>query len=143
MYFDEFDVGFKVELPPIKIEKEKMIAFAEEYDRIPLHTDEEYAKTTMFKDLIASGFYSALIVYGEFTKDHIWQGGHIVGNLAKFEFLKPVFAGDTLRGVMSITSKKQIDDKRGVMEEKIEIYNQDDVLVLIMTSNKFMKMSPK
>jgi len=143
MYFDEFDVGFKVELPSIMIEKEKMIAFAKEYDRIPLHTNEEYAKTTRFKALIASGFYSALVVYGEFTKDHIWQGGHIVGNLAKLEFLKPVFAGDTLRGVMTITSKKQINNEKGVMEETIEIYNQDNMLVLTMTSNKFMRLSPK
>ena len=37
-----------VDITSTVIEKEKMIDFARTYDSIPLHTDEEYAKTTPF-----------------------------------------------------------------------------------------------
>ena len=46
MYFDELELGMTVNTKPAIIEKEKMLAFAREYDNIPLHTDEEYAKKT-------------------------------------------------------------------------------------------------
>ena len=44
MYFDELKIGMTVEIPDAVIEKEKMVAFAHDYDNIPIHTDEEYAK---------------------------------------------------------------------------------------------------
>ena len=43
MYFDELKFGMTVDIKPAVINKEKMIAFAHDYDNIPLHTDEEYA----------------------------------------------------------------------------------------------------
>ena len=43
------------EIAPAVIEKEKMIAFARDYDPIPLHTGEKYAKTAPFGRLIAPG----------------------------------------------------------------------------------------
>lgn len=44
MYFEDIKLGRSVNIPPIVIEKQKMIDFARLYDNIPLHTDEEYAK---------------------------------------------------------------------------------------------------
>lgn len=44
MYFDELKIGMTVKIAPAIIEKEKMMAFARDYDNIPLHTDEDYEK---------------------------------------------------------------------------------------------------
>ena len=41
-----------------------MLQFAYDYDNVPLHTDEEYAKTTHFGKLIAPGD----VVYGGMGK---------------------------------------------------------------------------
>ena len=38
MYFEEFNIGMSADIEPVTIEKDKMIAFAKEYDKIPLHT---------------------------------------------------------------------------------------------------------
>lgn len=62
MYFDELSLGMTVEIAPAVIEKEKMLAFARDYDNIPLHTDEEYAKGTHFGKLIAPGVMSFMSV---------------------------------------------------------------------------------
>ena len=46
MYFDDLKLGMAVDTAPAFIEKGKMLAFAREYDNVPLHTDEDYAKNT-------------------------------------------------------------------------------------------------
>ena len=61
MYFDDFETGMTRDIEPVTMEKEKMIAFAKEYDNIPLHTDEEYAKSTPFGGLIAPGVMSFML----------------------------------------------------------------------------------
>ncbi|MBQ3065582.1 MAG: dehydratase, partial [Clostridia bacterium] len=43
-----------------------MIAFAQEYDPIPLHTDEEYAKASPFGGLIAPGVMSFMSVWAKY-----------------------------------------------------------------------------
>ena len=40
MYFDDLKMGMTVDIAPAVIQKEKMVAFAKDYDNIPLHTDE-------------------------------------------------------------------------------------------------------
>ncbi len=51
MFFEDISLGTVIEIAPAVIEKEKMVAFAKEYDNVPLHTDEEYAKKTPFGKL--------------------------------------------------------------------------------------------
>ena len=68
MYFDSMNVGMCVEIAPAVIEKEKMLDFARLYDSIPLHTDEAYAKTTPFGDLIAPGVMSFMSVWAKYLE---------------------------------------------------------------------------
>ena len=68
MYFDHIKLGMAVDTAPALIEKEKMVAFAYEYDNIPLHTDEEYAKNTPFGGLIAPGVMSFMSVWAKYLE---------------------------------------------------------------------------
>ena len=43
MYFDDITIGMTTVIAPAVIDKDKMLAFARDYDNIPLHTDEEYS----------------------------------------------------------------------------------------------------
>ena len=65
MYFDDLKIGMTVDVAPAVIEKEKMIAFARDYDNIPLHTDEDYASKTPFGRLIAPGVMSFMSVWAK------------------------------------------------------------------------------
>lgn len=68
MLFDDLKLGMAVETEPVRIEKEKMVAFAKEYDDIPLHTDDEYAKNTPFGQIIAPGVMSFMSVMTNITE---------------------------------------------------------------------------
>lgn len=104
MHFNELKVGMTVDIAPAVIEKEKMIDFARDYDNIPLHTDEEYAKSTPFGKLIAPGVMSFMSVWAKYLEVDFFGEELLAGKSTKIEWLKPVFAGDILTAQATITA---------------------------------------
>ena len=103
MYFDDIKLGMTAEIAPAVIEKEKMLAFARDYDNIPLHTDEEYAKKTPFGKLIAPGVMSFMSVWAKYLETDFFGEELLAGKSTKIEWLKPVYADDVLAGKATIT----------------------------------------
>ena len=130
MYFDDIILGMSVEIAPAVIEKEKMMAFARDYDNIPLHTDEEYAKNTPFGKLIAPGVMSFMSVWAKYLEVDFFGEELLAGKSTKIEWLKPVFAEDVLTGKATITRLVKRNEKNGLVEVSIDAYNQNGELVL-------------
>ena len=130
MYFDDLKVGMSVQIAPAVIEKEKMMAFAKTYDPIPLHTDEEYAKTTPFGRLIAPGVMSFMSVWVKYLEVDFFGSELLAGKSTKIEWLKPVFADDVLTGKAVITNLVKRNPKNGLVEISIDVFNQNGELVL-------------
>ena len=103
MYFNDLKIGMTVVTKPVVIEKEKMLAFAREYDNVPLHTDEEYAKSTHFGKLIAPGVMSFLSVWAKYLEVDFFGEELLAGKSTKIEWKKPVFAGDELTGKATVS----------------------------------------
>ena len=139
MYFDELKLGMAVELAPAVIEKQKMLAFAKEYDNVPLHTDEEYAKTTFFGKLLAPGVMSFMVVWAKYLEVDFFGEELLAGKSTKIEWFKPVFAGDVLTGKATITSLVRRSPKNGVAEVSIDVRNQNGDLVLTAVTEAIVK----
>ena len=139
MYFDELKLGMAVELEPAVIDKQKMLAFAKEYDNVPLHTDEEYAKGTFFGKLIAPGVMSFLVVWAKYLEVDFFGEELLAGKSTKIEWLKPVFAGDVLAGKATVTSLVRRNPKNGVAEVSFEVRNQNGDLVLTNVTEAIVK----
>ena len=142
MYFDDLKIGMTVDTAPATIKKEKMIDFAHDYDNIPLHTDEEYAKTTPFGKLIAPGVMSFMSVWAKYLEVDFFGEELLAGKSTKIEWLKPVFADDVLTGKATITNLVKRNPKNGLVEITIEAYNQDGVLVLTDVTEAVVKCKP-
>ena len=142
MYFDDLKIGMMVDTAPAVIEKEKMLAFARNYDNIPLHTDEEYAKATPFGKLIAPGVMSFMSVWAKYLEVDFFGEELLAGKSTKIEWLKPVFADDVLTGKATITNLVKRNAKNGLVEVTIEAYNQDGVLVLTGVTEAVVKCKP-
>lgn len=56
--FDDLKVGQTFKTGTYKVTKDEIIAFAKQYDPQVFHTDEEAAKKTFFKGLVASGWHT-------------------------------------------------------------------------------------
>ena len=139
MYFDNLKIGMTVDIPSAKIQKEKMISFAKDYDNIPLHTDEEYAKNTPFGKLIASGVMSFMSVWAKYLEVDFFGKELLAGKSTKIEWIKPVFAEDVLSGKATVTNLTQRNEKNGIVEITIEAVNQNGDLVLTGVTEAIVK----
>ena len=131
-----------VDISSAVIEKEKMLAFAHTYDSIPLHTDEEYAKSTHFGKLIAPGVMSFMSVWAKYLEVAFFGKELLVGKSTKIEWIRPVYANDVLTGKATVTGLVKRNEKNGLVEISIEAYNQNGELVLKDVTEAIVKCKP-
>ena len=143
MYFDDLKIGMTVETAPVVIEKEKMMAFARDYDNIPLHTDEEYAKQTPFGGLIAPGVMSFMSVWAKYLEVDFFGDALLAGKSSKIEWHKPVFANDVLTGKVTITELVPRSPKNGMAVLTVAVRNQNGVLFITNTTEAIVKCKYK
>lgn len=109
LYYDEIADGFQITSPGRTITETDVVMFAGlSGDYNPLHTDEEYAKQTMFGGRIAHGLLTLSIASGL-----AMQLGFMIGTVEAFReltwtFRKPVVAGDTVHITATCSAKKPI-----------------------------------
>lgn len=143
MYFNDIKLGMTATIAPAVIEKEKMLDFARLYDNIPLHTDEEYAKTTRFGQLIAPGVMSFMAVWAKYLEVDFFGEELIAGKSTKIEWIKPVFAEDILTGKAEVTGLTKRNARNGIVEITIKACNQHGDLVLTGVTEAIVKCRPE
>lgn len=139
MYFDDLKVGMTVQIAPAVIHKEKMLDFARNYDHIPLHTDEEYAKASPFGALIAPGVMSFMSVWARYLEVDFFGKELLAGKSTRIEWIRPVYAEDILTGTAEITNLVKRSVRNGLVEITIRAYNQKDELVLVDVTEAIVK----
>ena len=139
MHFDDFELNYAVEIPPVLIKKEDMLDFANKYDSIPIHTDESYAATTHFGKLIAPGVMSFMAVWEKYLENDMLGSELLAGKSTKIEWFKPVFADDVLTGKAEITALTERNAKNGIVEITFYVTNQHGDLVLTDVTEAIVK----
>lgn len=142
MYFDDIHIGMTLEIAPAIIEKEKMLDFARLYDPIPLHTDEDYARTTPFGQLIAPGVMSFMSVWAKYLEVDFFGEELLAGKSTKIEWIKPVYANDVLTGTATITKTEKRNARNGLVEVTIVARNQHGQVVLTDVTETIVKCRP-
>ena len=130
MYLDEIPLGHQLTTAPAVIDYDKMLAFAQIYDPLRIHTDPEYAKTTRFGKLIAPGVMSFMSIWAKVLETDLFGDALIAGKSTHIEWHKPVFAGDVLHGELTVSRIERRNDYNGICETTMQVYNQDGVCVL-------------
>lgn len=139
MYFDDLKPGMTVDTAPAIIHKEKMLAFAHEYDHIPLHTDEEYAKDTHFGGLIAPGVMSFMSVWARYLEVDFFGPELLAGKSTRIEWLKPVYPEDILTGRATVTRLEKRNVRNGLVEISMDVRNQNGELVMTNVTEAIVK----
>jgi len=124
-YFEDWFVGERVETRSITVTRDKVVAFAHEYDPQPFHLDDAAAARSFFGRIAASGWQTAsyamrlVVESGVFGRD----GGIGVG-VDELRWHKPVYPGDTLRVVCECASKRaQVEKPSGLIHFRNVTYN--------------------
>ncbi len=132
LYFEDVRAGDTFESPTRTITETDLVDFASlSGDFNPLHTDEEFAKTTEFGHRIAHGALVLSIVTGLRQRMGLFDRT-IIGllEIRSWRFLKPVFIGDTIQAVTVIKELRESSKSdRGLMIQGIKVLNQHGEVV--------------
>jgi acyl dehydratase len=121
-YFEDVEVGSTTELGSHLFTDEAIIAFARRYDPQPFHIDHEAAKKSHFGGLCASGWHTSVIwmrLNVERRKAMASAGGAPLDALGPspgfqdLKWLKPVYAGDTIRYTSHVVEKRALRSRAG------------------------------
>ncbi|MEW6335565.1 MAG: MaoC/PaaZ C-terminal domain-containing protein [Thermodesulfobacteriota bacterium] len=145
LYWEEWEIGSEVETSARTVTEADIVIYAGlSGDYNPLHTDEEYCKTTPFGGRIAHGPLVYGIAAGLLFQLHLYDDTMIA--LLGFEdlrFTKPVKPGDTIRARVKVLEKKETSKPdRGVIKRQLHVLNQRGEVVQESIQNILLKRKP-
>ena len=144
-YWEDIKEGEVVELGSRIMEKDRMIAFAREFDPQPFHTDEKAAEASIWGGLIASGWLTGSVLmrifYDGYLKDTAGLGSPGIDEL---RWLKPVRPGDTLTVRLTVleTVASRSKPDRGIVRSLMEVLNQHGEIVMTTKGVNFVTRRP-
>lgn len=128
-YFDEFSVGQSWSSPARTITEADVVLFAGlSGDFNPLHTDEEFAKTTQFGGRIFHGPGVFAMATGLESRLGIKEGTAIAFLGMNWNLRNAVRIGDTIHVQQTVASVKPSSSKpdRGIVTFNVSVVNQRD-----------------
>lgn len=125
-YYEDLEVGEEFLTPGRTITEADVVTYAGfSGDYNPLHTDEEFAKTTVFGRRILHGPAAFCIATGLVARLGLVDGTAIAFLGMTWDLKTPIFIGDTIR-VRERVIEKRLTRKpgRGIVTFEVEILNQ-------------------
>lgn len=109
-------------------------------DFFPLHTDEEFAKKTVFGQRVAHGALIFSISTGLMTQMGMLNDSLIAFyGIEKLRFVKPVFIGDTVHVTKKVTEVLERGADRGVVTFSTTVLNQRNEPVIMFSDKLVIK----
>ena len=130
-YFEDLEVGRQFYIPSRTLTDANFSAFqAASGDNHPIHYDVEYCRARGHPELLAHGFQVVIqTVAGAGIFPHV-MGDSMIGFIEQSSrFLKPVYSGDTVYPMLTITELKP-QRTTGVVTVGSTVHNQRGELVL-------------
>ena len=141
LFFEEFEIGAKYSSQGRTIAESDVNAFAGlSGDFNPLHTDAEFAQTTVFGERIAHGMLTVAISTGMSNWTGIFAGTTIALMEQNIKYTGAVKFGDTVHLEMEATEKKETSKPdRGIVKFAAKMLNQNGDVVVDMLWTLMMK----
>jgi acyl dehydratase len=141
-YLEDFASGQKFGSGRLKVDRERIVSFAAEFDPQPFHLDEEAARDSVFKGLAASGWHTAAMTMRLLVESELRPEGGIVGiGFDEFRWPNPVRPDDTLHldiEVLEVRPSRSRPDQ-GVIKVKTTTLNESDEPVQISVVNLLVR----
>lgn len=143
LHYEDFPEGLVLELGTYHLSHDEVITYAAEWDPQPMHMDEEAAKHSVLGGLAASGWQSSAILIRLSVDGYANKSAAMASNsMEEVKWLKPVYAGETLKGRVTVLSRR-VSSKRpemGILKCKWELFNAAGELKTEITGVQFMRV---
>src|SRR6202166_2601519 len=137
-YLEDFAVGQTFGSGRLRIDKERVLAFAAEFDPQPFHLDEAAARRSIFGGLAASGWHTAAVTMRLMIETELKPAGGFVGaGLDECRWPRPVRPGDEVRGECEVIEVRPSKSRpeQGLIKLRTTTLHQDDEPVLVHVVN--------
>jgi acyl dehydratase len=131
LYFEDFYSGQKFSTQSTLVTEAEIKEFAQKFDPQPFHLDDDYAGTTLFGGLAASGWHTAAITMRLNVTSGPPIAGGIIGGGGEINWPTPTRPGDVLHvesEVIEVTPSRSRPE-RGMIVLRSETVNQDGKIV--------------
>ena len=137
-YLEDDAVGQTFTSGRMRVDKERIKAFAAEFDPQPFHLDEALAAGTIFRGLAASGWHTAALTMRLLVDGELKPAGGIVGTgFDEFRWPRPVRHGDELHvesEILEVRPSKSRPDQ-GLIKVRTTTLNQNNEAVQVQVGN--------
>ena len=138
-YLEDFAAGQKFGgAARVRVDAERIKAFAAEFDPQPFHMDEAAAERSFFRGLAASGWHTAAMTMKLLVASDLEPAGGIVGaGFDEFRWPAPVRPGDELRVEVEVLEVRPSKSRPGIGLVKIRTttLNQNGEAVQVNVGN--------
>ena len=145
LFYQDFEVGQVFDSPGRTVTETDLSLFCMlSGDWHPLHSDEEYAKTTQFGRRVVGGVFGVALVTGAMGRWGIFEASVIAMlSIGDWRFVGPIYVGDTLSVRMTIAGKRLTKSGSvGIIDRNFEIRNQRGEIVQSGRSDALIKLQP-
>lgn len=110
-----------------------------------IHTDEEFARASIFGRRVAHGPLGIMISVGLMVRTGVFEGTALAGlEYSDWVFRAPIHIGDTIHCRMTITETRPTSDgRRGVIQRQMELINQRGEIVQVGRARNLMARRPR
>lgn len=145
LFFEDFEQGAAVTSRGRTITETDIVMFAGlTGDYIELHTNEEFARQTMFGRRVAHGALVFSISIGLGTRMNLLDDTVVAfAGIDRLRFVAPVFIGDTIKVTKKVAERQEVGPKQGVVVFESRVLNQREELVLIYHDKMVVKRRPE
>ncbi len=144
-HYDDLAIGQVLRSPrSLHVDRDRLIAFAEEFDPQPAHLSEEAAAKSQFGTLVASGWHTGSMTMRLTAETLIIANGGMGAGIEKLNWLRPVKPGDDLRIEITVKAKRlsRSRPERGLVTFHTVTFNQNDEPVYEVVANVFLPRRP-
>jgi len=140
MKYDQFELGQTYITESKTVTRDDIFRFAQEYDPLYLHLDDERAEASRFGGIIASGIQVLAITTRLLVGLDLYSDDVIAGTgMDQVRFCRPVYPGDTLQATIRIVDKIAKDESAGKVTFVMETHNDAGDVVFSGTVSALFK----
>jgi acyl dehydratase len=146
LYWEDIGVGQVMTSRTQVMTRDRIVTFAEEFDPQPQHLSEEAARSSLFGELVASGWHTASITMRLQLEAMMgrFPGGSLGAQIDTLAWRRPVRPGDEIRAQVEVLAKRPSGSRpdRGLLTLKTTTLNQRDETVQEMTASVLAPRRP-
>jgi len=143
LHYEDFHVGLTIDLGSYPVTAEEIVSFAKEFDPHPFHLDEEAGRRSILGGLCASGWHSCAMLMRMLVDGYLSRTAGMGSNgVDEVKWLKPVFAGETLKATVTVMAKRVSSRKpdMGILTMRAEIHDSRGERKMEMSAVNLVKV---